>query len=184
MKLIITGTNRKNSLSLELADIVKKTYKSLGDFSTEVLDLKQVPFQEIVEEPYSLSSPSPSLKKLLEKVAQAEALILVCPEYNGGMPGLIKHFIDHWTYPDSFRYKPVCFIGLGGKFGALNPILHLESIFLYRNSFVFPLRVFVQNVSQILKNGEIQDENIVKLLQKQAKNFITFVKVLQKEKFD
>lgn len=183
MKLIITGTNRKDSLSLELAHIVQKNYKSLGE-TTEILDLKQVPFEEIATKPYSLSKISPALNGLLKKIALAEALILVCPEYNGSMPGLIKHFIDHWTYPDSFVYKPICFVGLGGKFGALNPILQLESIFIYRHSFVFPLRVLVQNVSQVLKNGEIQDENIKKLLKKQAENFIKFTKALGTEKFD
>ena len=184
MKLIITCTNRKNSLSLELAHVVKKTYEDLGDLSTEILDLKQIDFKELVETPYSLTKPSSSLKKHLGKPARASALILVCPEYNGGIPGLIKHFIDHWIYPDSFVYKPVCFVGLGGKFGALNPILQLESIFTYRHSFVFPLRVLVQNAHEKLKNGEIQDENITKLLKKQAKNFIKFTKALQTEKFD
>ena len=183
MKLIITCTNRKNSLSLELSHIVKKIYEDLGELSNEILDIQEIPFQELIDTPYS-TPPSPTLKKYLLKIVQAEALILVCPEYNGGIPGLIKHFIDHWIYPGSFVYKPVCFIGLGGKFGALNPILHLESIFIYRHSFVFPLRVFVQNVPQVLKNREIQDENIINLLKKQAKNFIKFTKALQTEKFD
>ena len=184
MKLIITCTNRENSLSLELAHVVQKIYKDLGESSTEILDIKQVNFKEFVETPYFLKKVSPSLQGILKKIAQAEALILVCPEYNGGMPGLIKHFIDHWIYPESFVYKPVCFIGLGGKFGALNPILQLESIFTYRHSFVFPLRVLVQNVSQVLKNREIGDENIANLLKKQARNFIKFTKALKTEKFD
>jgi len=184
MKLIITCTHRKNSLSLELAHVVLKNYKNLGEHSAEILDLQKVPFQEMIETPYSLIKPSPSLKKHLLKIAQAEALILVCPEYNGGMPGLIKHFIDHWIYPDSFVYKPVCFIGLGGKFGALTPIKQLESVFIYRHSFVFPLRVLVQNVHQVLKNREIQDDNIKSLLEKQTKNFIKFTKALKTENFD
>ena len=183
MKLIITATNRKEALSLKIAFIVKKIYENLGDNSVEILDLKQVPFKDIVENPFS-SKASSCLQKLLDKVVQAEALILICPEYNGGIPGLIKHFIDHWIYPESFVYKPVCFIGLGGSFGALNPILHLESIFMYRHSFVFPLRVFIQNVAQILKNEEINNEGINQLLEKQAGNFIKFIRALKTEKFN
>ena len=156
-------------------------YEKLGE-KTEILDLKDIPFQNIVENPYSGSPPS--LKPYLEKVAQAEGLIFICPEYNGGIPGLIKHFIDHWIYPDSFVYKPVCFIGLGGKFGALNPIIQLQNIFLYRHSFVFPIRVFIQNVSEILKNKDVQDENIKNLLIKQAKNFTIFIKALRTQAFE
>ena len=75
-------------------------------------------------------------------------------------------------------------IGLGGKFGALNPISHLQSIFLYRHSFVFPIRVFIQNISEILKKDQFLDKNISDLLHKQAKNFIKFVKAIEGQAFD
>ena len=182
MNLIIVSTNRKNSLTAITARIVKQIYQNLKEES-EILDLKDVPFEQTIKEPFSPKTQD-SLKPYLDKVAQAESLILVCPEYNGGIPGLIKHFIDHWIYPDSFVYKPVCFIGLGGKFGALNPINHLQNIFLYRHSFVFPIRVFIQNISEIMKEGKILDNNINQLLLKQAKNFIKFKKAIKTESFD
>ena len=182
MQLIITSTNRKNSLTFVTAQMVQKIYQSLGE-AFEILDLKDIPFEPIIKEPYS-SSIHPSLRPYLDQVAQSKALIIICPEYNGGIPGLIKHFIDHWIYPDSFVYKPVCFIGLGGKFGALNPISHLQSIFLYRHSFVFPIRVFIQNVSKVIEKDRILDENINQLLFKQSENFIKFIKALQSQKFN
>ena len=182
MILIITATSRKNSLSSVTAKIVQKIYRGLEE-KVEILDLKEVPFEPIIKEPYP-SQVHPALKPYLNKVAQSTAIILICPEYNGGIPGLIKHFIDHWIYPDSFVYKPVCFIGLGGKFGALNPINHLQSIFLYRHSFIFPIRIFIQNVSQIIKEEKIEDDNINQLLLKQAKNFIKFVKALKSQNFN
>ncbi|MCZ0933193.1 MAG: NAD(P)H-dependent oxidoreductase [Oligoflexia bacterium] len=181
MKLIITSTNRKNSLTAITAKIIQKIYQNLEE-EFEILDLRDIPFEHIVKEPYA-SQVHPSLKVYLDKVAQSSALVIICPEYNGGIPGLIKHFIDHWIYPDSFVYKPVCLIGLGGKFGALNPISHLQSIFLYRHSFVFPIRVFIQNVSQIIKKDKILDDNVNQLLLKQAKNFVKFIKALEKQSF-
>lgn len=181
MKLIITATNRKDSLSSSVSKIVQKIYKKLGE-DLEIMDLKEIPFKDITEKPYSKPPPS-SLQPYLDQIVKAEGLIIVCPEYNGGIPGLIKHFIDHWIYPDSFSYKPVCFIGLGGKFGAFNPISHLQSIFIYRHSFVFPIRVFIQNVSEILKKEQIQDDHINELLLKQAENFIKFVQALKTKSF-
>ena len=182
MKLIVTSTNRKNSLTAVTAQIVQKIYQNLKE-DFEILDLRDIPFEPIVKEPYS-SQAHPSLKIHLDKVAQSTALVIICPEYNGGIPGLIKHFIDHWIYPDSFVYKPVCFIGLGGKFGALNPISHLQSIFLYRHSFVFPIRVFIQNVSQVIKEEKILDDNVNQLLVKQARNFIKYITALKNQNFD
>ena len=182
--LIVTATNRKNSLTSSVSLIVQGIYRRLGEEANsgekpnlieepKILDLKQIPFKDIVENPFAGAAPC-ALSPFLKEIAQACGLIIICPEYNGGVPGLIKHFIDHWIYPDSFVAKPVCFIGLGGKFGAFNPISHLQGIFLYRHSFVFPIRVFIQNVSEVLKEGQIEDENINRLLIKQAKNFIKF----------
>lgn len=179
--LIIVATNRKNSLSSYLGKQVQDIYKKLHE-STDILDLKHVDFKDIVDGSYE--NPPESLKPHLNMVAKAQGLIIICPEYNGSIPGLIKHFIDHWIYPDSFVYKPVCFIGLGGRFGALTPISQLQSIFLYRHSFVFPVRVFIQNVSQLIKQDhKIQDSHINQLLVKQATNFIKFIKALKTETF-
>ena len=178
--VIIPATNRKNALTFSVSKIVKDIYSDLGK-KTEILDFRQIPFQDFVREPYQ--TPPPSLKPYLHKVARAEALTIICPEYNGGIPGLIKHFIDHWIHPESFVYKPVCFIGLGGKFGALTPISQLQSIFLYELSFVFPKRVFIQNVHKTLKDGKIQDKNVHQQLLNQAENFIKFISALKTQSF-
>ncbi|MGI9549381.1 MAG: NADPH-dependent FMN reductase [Bdellovibrionales bacterium] len=177
MKLIITATTREASLSLQVAKIVQNIYKTL-DEQVEILDLKEVPFSKIVQKAYQKESLS-DIQVYLDQIAQAEALIIICPEYNGGIPGLIKHFIDHWIYPDSFVFKPVCLIGLGGRFGALRPLEHLQNIFLYRHSFVFPIRVFLQNIQNLLKNGKITEESVQKNLFDQACYFQKFVKALQ-----
>lgn len=180
--LIITATNRENSLSSSVSLIVQGLYRRLGE-EAKILDLKQIPFKDIVKSPFA-GPPPPALSPFLKEIAQACGLIVVCPEYNGGIPGLIKHFIDHWIYPDSFVAKPVCLVGLGGKFGAFNPVSHLQEIFLYRHSFVFPLRVFIQNVSEVLTEGQIKDKNINQLLTTQASNFIKFVTALKTQEFN
>jgi len=181
LKLIVTATTRKESLTLQIAKIVQDIYKHLQE-DVDILDLKEVPFSKVIESPYQTESIS-DMKQYLDRVAKAEALILICPEYNGGLPGLIKHFIDHWHYPESFVFKPVCLIGLGGKFGALRPVEQLQNILLYRHSFIFPVRVFIQNVQSLFKNGELQDDFIQKLLRQQAYNFKEFVRVIPSAKF-
>ena len=89
------------------------------------------------------------MKPLIDRIDRAEGLYLICPEYNGSYPGVIKTFIDYWSYPKSFEKRPVCFTGLGGVFGGLRPVEHLQQIFGYRNAFIFPERVFLQNVCRI-----------------------------------
>jgi len=62
---------------------------------------------------------------LKERVAQADALLLVSPEYNNGIPGVFKNAIDWLSRPSSdiarlFGGKPVAVIGASpGNFGTI-----------------------------------------------------------------
>ena len=62
---------------------------------------------------------------LKEKVAAADGLLLVTPEYNNGIPGVFKNAIDWLSRPSSdikriFGGKPVAVIGASpGNFGTI-----------------------------------------------------------------
>jgi NAD(P)H-dependent FMN reductase len=73
----------------------------------------------------------------------------------------------------------VCFIGLGGLFGGLRPVEHLQQVLGYRNAFIFPQRIFLQNIFTNLKDGEITDSLLKSLLVKQAEDFQKFVLALE-----
>jgi NAD(P)H-dependent FMN reductase len=181
MKYIISGTDRTDSNSFKISLIIQKIYKDLGE-EVEIIDLREV--KEHLHTGPHYGNATEALSISVNKVAGADGLIVVCPEYNGSMPGVLKYFIDHMKFPDSFEYRPVCFVGLGGMFGGLRPVEHLQQIFSYRNAFMFPLRVFVMNVWAAIKNGEIQDPKLLDLFVAQAKGFQAFTKALQVAKLD
>ena len=57
----------------------------------ETIELNDIPpFNQDVEE---AGDPEP-VRKLKERVAAADALLIVTPEYNGAMPGLLKNTLD------------------------------------------------------------------------------------------
>lgn len=175
MKHIIVSTNRPGSKTRELAEVVRGIYDSQND-PVELIDLAQMPWTEL-KSPYEKKQPS-WLAEAIAKLDQSDGIILVVPEYNGSYPGILKYFIDHWTYPRTFEARPICFIGLGGRWGGLRPIEHLQQVFGYRNGYGFPERVFVTQVDEKLKDGKVQDAMVLGLLQTQAKNFKTFVDAL------
>jgi NAD(P)H-dependent FMN reductase len=63
--------------------------------------------------------------ELKDKVALADALLLVTPEYNNSIPGVLKNAIDWMTRPTTdiarvFRDRPVGLIGASpGAYGTL-----------------------------------------------------------------
>lgn len=182
MKYIIAGTDRPDSNTLKVSKIIQNIYKGLGE-EVEIIDLREL--KSHLHDDIHYGKPSEALKPYLEKVLSSEGLIVVCPEYNGSMPGVLKYFIDHLKFPESFEYRPVCFVGLGGMFGALRPVEHLQGVFGYRNAFIFPERVFMMNVFKLINaEGQLTDEVLKGLLVKQAQGFQKFTQALASFKLD
>lgn len=180
-KIILVGTSRPNSYSLKVAKAIQSIHRDLGIPVPNLLNLADLEFpSSMAEVNYSKESISKSVEAALQVVNQAQGIIFVVPEYNGSFPGVLKLFIDHWAYPLSFEFRPVCYVGLGNRFGGLRPIEHLQGVMGYRNAYQLPQRVFLMNVSKLFTEGtsELKDELTIQLLKDQALEFSTFCDAL------
>lgn len=175
---LIVGTNRPGSNSRKVARQVEEVYKSLG-VPLHVLDLATLPPE--IFAPTAYGEKPKAFAPFADAILAAEGLVVVTPEYNGGLPGVLKYFIDMLKFPESFEQRPVCFIGLGaGMWGALRPVEQLQQIFGYRNAFLYPERVFLPKVNDLLDGeGRFTDPEIRERLQEQATGFIDFVERLK-----
>lgn len=180
MKHIIVGTNRPGSNSLIISQLIQKIYADLGE-TVDLIDLAQLEMGEL--EPAHLAGKKalpPKLQKAINDVTQSDGLIVVTPEYNGGTPGVLKTFIDFWKFPESFESRPVAYVGVAaGIWGALHPVDHLSQIFGYRNAFQFPQKVYLKEIYKIMKDGQLQDAFLLKMLQAQAAGFQKFCAALK-----
>ncbi len=66
--------------------------------------------------------PPPAVRELKERVAAADGLLLVTPEYNFSLPGVLKNVIDWLSRPPAdiprvFRGRPVALCGATGGRG-------------------------------------------------------------------
>lgn len=182
MKYIISGTDRPDSNTFKVSQYIQKIYKDLGE-NVEIIDLKDVK-PHLHEGPFYGNALPESLDVYTQKILNSDGLIVVIPEYNGSMPGVLKYFVDHLKFPESFEFRPVCFVGVGAMFGGLRPVEHLQQVFGYRNAFIYPLRVFMMNVWKLLKDSEVHDPVVRDLLIAQAKGFQAFTAALQAAKID
>ena len=171
---LIVGTNRPGSNTRKVAAQVEQIYAGLK-VPLKVVDLAQLPPE--IFSPSSYAEKPAAFKPFADAVLQAEGLVIVTPEYNGSVPGILKYFIDMLKFPESFEKRPVCFIGLAaGIWGALRPVEQLQMIFGYRNAYLFPERVFMPRIYDLLdETGKLNDPEIVKRLQGQAAGFVEFV---------
>jgi len=71
----------------------------------------------------------PAAARLRERIAAADAVLIVSPEYNFSLPGVLKNALD-WASrsPDQpFKDKPVAIMGAStGRFGTVRMQYHLR----------------------------------------------------------
>jgi len=181
MIVILSGTNRPGSNTRKVTGSVEAIYASLG-VSTQVLDLAELPPE--IFSPASYAEKPANFSRFTDAILAADGLVIVTPEYNGGIPGILKYFIDMLPFPESFERRPVCFVGLAaGVWGALRPVEQLQAIFGYRNALIYPERVFMPGVNKLLdESGKFTKDDIPKRLESQAAGFVEFVEKLQAKK--
>ncbi|MDW5377204.1 NAD(P)H-dependent oxidoreductase [Halomonas sp. HP20-15] len=62
-----------------------------------------------------------------ERLAAADAFIVITPEYNHSYPSVLKALID--SYKSEWLAKPVAFVSYGGAAGGLRAVEHLRHVF-------------------------------------------------------
>jgi NAD(P)H-dependent FMN reductase len=178
MITLVIGTNRPGSNTRKVAAQIEEIYAELKVL-LHVLDLAKLPPE--IFSPSSYAEKPESFQPFADAVLQSSGLHVVTPEYNGSLPGVLKYFIDMLKFPESFEHRPVCFTGLSaGIWGALRPVEQLQAIFGYRNAYLFPERVFLPQIYDLLDDsGKLKDAELRERLRKQAVGFVEFAEKLK-----
>ena len=126
----------------------------------------------------------PAVTALKDRIAAADGLLLVTPEYNNALPGVFKNAIDWLSRPPSdsarvFGNRRVAVIGASpGGFGTI----------LAQNAWLpvvktlgmqpwFGGRLMVAHAGSVFnEKGELVDEKIKAQLQQFLQGFVAFVK--------
>ena len=126
---VIVGSTRPNRVTDRVAKWVAAEAKNLTETEVEVLDLADYPMP-FLDEPISPQfnpdrKPSAIVQKYLTKLAEADAYVLVTPEYNRSYSAVLKNALDYIDY--QFARKPVALVAHGVTGGA-QAIAHLRGV--------------------------------------------------------
>jgi NAD(P)H-dependent FMN reductase len=181
MITLLIGTNRPGSATRKIARHIEEMYAELK-VPLQALDLAQLPPE--IFSPASYAEKPKSFHPFAAAVLQSDGLHVITPEYNGSVPGVLKYFIDMLKFPESFERRPVCFTGLSaGLWGALRPVEQLQAIFGYRNAHIYPDRVFMPGIHDLLDDqGRLKSPELLQRLRKQVEGFVEFVERLRGRK--
>lgn len=85
---IILGTVRKGRMSEPIAHFMHGQVQQCSSVTTELIDIQSLPI------PLDDAGPEAKIPGFSATLDRADGLILVVPEYNHGVPGLLKHVLD------------------------------------------------------------------------------------------
>ncbi|MBL1086395.1 NAD(P)H-dependent oxidoreductase [Streptomyces actinomycinicus] len=129
--LIIVGSVREGRFGPVVGSWVAEQARAHGGFEVDVVDLADI------EIPLALPAAPPKfagdgyprpagMAPLTSALEEADAFVVVTPEYNHSYPASLKAAIDwHFT---QWTAKPVAFVSYGGAAGGRHAVLHLENV--------------------------------------------------------
>src|SRR5471032_2717747 len=148
----LIATNRPGSNTAKVAAHVAEIYAAKGS-PLQVVDLHKL--RPEIFAPSRYAEKPASFAPFQEAILKADGIVIVTPEYNGGIPGVFKYFLDMLEFPESFRDTPVAFVGLAaGIWGALRPVEQIEDILIYRRAVIFPERVNIPGINNHLNESD------------------------------
>jgi chromate reductase len=123
-------------------------------------------------------NPPAKVAELKRLIREADAILIVTPEYNYSVPGVLKNAID-WAsrpYGDSaWDGKPAAIMGASiGMIGTARAQYHLRQMFVFLN--IYPINqpeVMIANASERFDaQGNLTDETTKDLMRKLLKNLV------------
>jgi chromate reductase len=179
MRIIgIAGSLRKQSLNGWLLSAA--TQLMPDGVSLEIGSIQDIPLYNFDVEQQGIP---PAVLQLKDLIAGADGLLLVTPEYNNSMPGVLKNAIDWLSRPPAdvqrvFKRRPVGIIGASpGSFGTIlsqNAWLPTLRTLGTRPWFGSPLYVSAAHKA-FDANGALTDVAIRERLQRYLEGLTEFV---------
>lgn len=155
--LIIVGTAREGRTTIKVAEAVRDKFNQ-ESHEPIFYDLKQKDIPPLGNRAYKENEePVPEdIEELSQNVKNADAIVIVSPEYNHSYPGVLKNAMDY-LYPE-YEGKKFAYVTVSaGGFGGIRCLDKLKDYTLTLNGEPGP-SIPVSNVNEKFSGTEIIDE--------------------------
>ena len=144
----------------------------------DIFELDGIPGFDQDEEQY----PPPKIVDLKRRIREADAVLIVTPEYNYSVPGVLKNAIDWASRPygdNVWNGKPAAIMGAStGMIGTARAQYHLRQMFVFLN--VFPINqpeVLISNAAgRFDAEGNLTDETTAAFIRQLLNNLVEWTK--------
>lgn len=167
--VIISASIRSGRMSHRVALYFKQYIEEKKLASIEMLDLNEYQFPIFNERLKFQTNPSPQVLDFTQKIKNADGVIIVTPEYNGGYPASLKNVVD--LLYDEWHRKPIAIsTGSNGSFGGSQVITSLQFTLWKMRAWVVPAMFPVPTIQDAFdEQGNAKDKEST---DKRASSFI------------
>jgi chromate reductase len=145
----------------------------------EIRDIAGLPFynQDVEEEPHLPES----VAQLRDAVRAADALLIATPEYNYGVPGVLKNAIDWLSRPprqSALNGKPAAIMGAApGMAGTARAQSQLRQAFVFTNTYAMlqPEVLISRAHEKFDGSGRLSDDAARQHLARFLNEFVTWI---------
>jgi len=178
--IAISGSLRERSLNTQLAHAIKEL--APAGTNVEVVSVADVPLYNQDQD----SAFPTGAQAFKEKVRAADGVIIVTPEYNRSIPGVLKNAIDWASRPygdNAFTGKPVFVTGASGSpIGTALAQYDVKKVMLFSDARLLAQpESFVSNADKKFdESGALTDEDTRAHLQRALATFVAFIEASKK----
>ena len=159
--LVVVASTRPGRLGRPIADWFTGRAVEHGGFEVEVADLAELdlPLFDEPRHPMTGEYEHRHTKDWSARVAAADALVFVMPEYNHSYNAALKNAIDYLNR--EWAYKPVGFVSYGGVSGGLRAVQAIKPVVAALRMTAAVDAVTLPMVKSMMDGEEFQPTDIV-----------------------
>jgi chromate reductase, NAD(P)H dehydrogenase (quinone) len=176
----LVGSLRKESFNMQLFNTMEERYQ--GKLNMTLADIRSLPYFDQDDE----NNPPQAVKEFKDAISKADGVIIITPEYNWSVPGVLKNALDWASRVEKvFIDKPVMALGATpGMLGTVRAQMHLREIL---SSPGIQAKILPPGGNEVLvglahqkfdeETGRLVDEGTLRFLDEKVEAFVNFVRL-------
>ncbi len=178
---IVLGSARKGRQSHKIAHYLQQQLATRA-VETDLIDLAEDSLP-LLEDKTGLSlGLEERIQKISTRLAAADALLFVTPEYHGSFSGVLKNALDYfWA---EFQRKPIGVAAVSsGRMGGINASTQLQHVILSLGAYPLPLKLLVPEVHNAFEPSSNKlNDAITESARKFLNEFLWFAEAIADKK--
>ncbi len=180
--LVVSGASRSGSYSFKVAEYLEQELRNTENVATDFINVHLLSLPLYCPSSERSDDLNKLVAQLSEKFNQAHAIVLVSPEYNGGIAGSLKNLLDYFR--KEYERKPIGVVSVSsGTFGGLNALHQLIAFTSYVGAFLSNTRLTVSEVEKVFQaEDSVPAERFARNAKKFCQDLVWLTQAIQAKK--